>query len=280
MGHNTNFANVEGLIEPYEKLRFNNAFIFGKVMEDVGRCTKMLQILTGNEINNVEELCVEKAVRATDDSKGVRYDVYIDDGQCIYDTEMENAKELASALPLRSRFYQGVIDLKDLEKGDEYTELKESYVIFICTFDPFGLGDACYVFSNLSNDNRHFELQDRRKIIFFNTKGTMEMVTDDARKFLQYIETGEVQDEFTEQLEEAVEFARHNRKWRSEYMMNSVHMMDAKRLGKIEGRAEGRLETLRSLVMDGDISLEKAADKANMSVEEFCKRVGIELSDF
>ena len=62
--------------------------------------------------------------------------------------------------------------------------------------------------------------------------------------------------------------------------MNSVHMMDAKRLGKIEGRAEGRLETLRSLVMDGDISLEKAADKANMSVEEFCKRVGIELSDF
>ena len=67
-------------------------------------------------------------------------------------------------------------------------------------------------------------------------------------------------------------------------MMNSVHMMDAKRLGKIEGgaegRAEGHLETLRSLVMDGDISLEKAADKANLSVEEFCKRVGIELSDF
>ena len=83
MGH-TKYASVESFAEPYENLRFNNAFIFGKVMEDVGRCTKMLQILTGNEINNVEELCVEKAVRATDDSKGVRYDVYIDDGQCIY----------------------------------------------------------------------------------------------------------------------------------------------------------------------------------------------------
>ena len=63
-------------------------------------------------------------------------------------------------------------------------------------------------------------------------------------------------------------------------MMNSVHMMDAKRLGKIEGRAEGRaegrLETLRSLVMDGEISLEKAADKASMSIEEFCKQAAIE----
>ena len=96
MGH-TKYASVESFAEPYENLRFNNAFIFGKVMEDVGRCTKMLQILTGNEINNVEELCVEKAVRATDDSKGVRYDVYIDDGQCIYDTEMENAKEIGRA---------------------------------------------------------------------------------------------------------------------------------------------------------------------------------------
>ena len=103
----------------------------------------------------------------------------------------------------------------------------------------------------------------------------MEMVTDDTRKFLQYIETGEVQDAFTEQLEEAVEFARHNRKWRSEYMMNSVHMMDAKRLGKIEGRAEGCLETLRSLVVDGDISLEKAACKAGMSVDEFCSNTNI-----
>ena len=72
-------------------------------------------------------------------------------------------------------------------------------------------------------------------------------------------------------------------------MMNSVHMMDAKRLGKIEGRAEGRvegraegraegrLETLRSLVIDGDISLEKAADKADMSIEDFCKQVDIAL---
>ena len=65
-------------------------------------------------------------------------------------------------------------------------------------------------------------------------------------------------------------------------MMNSVHIMDAKRLGKIEGRAEGRaegcLETLRSLVMDGEISLEKAASKAGISVEEFCKKAEMENS--
>ena len=38
-------------------------------------------------------------------------------------------------------------------------------------------------------------------------------------------------------------------------------------------RNEGRLESLVSLVNDGDIPIEKAASKMNMSIEDFCQTV-------
>ena len=40
----------------------------------------------------------------------------------------------------RTRYYQGMIDLNILEKGENYKSLKKSFVIFICTFDLFGRG--------------------------------------------------------------------------------------------------------------------------------------------
>ena len=53
---------------------------------------------------------------------------------------MYDKKILKDNLPKRMRYYQGMIDLNILEKGENYKNLKKSFVIFICTFDLFGLG--------------------------------------------------------------------------------------------------------------------------------------------
>ena len=42
-------------------------------------------------------------------------------------------------------------------------------------------------------------------------------------------------------------------------------------VGKAEGKAEGKLITLIDLVRDNSLNIEKAADKANMTVEQFEK---------
>lgn len=39
--------------------------------------------------------------------------------------------------------------------------------------------------------------------------------------------------------------------------------------GKAEGRTEGKLLMLFDLVRDGSLTIEKAAEKANMTVEQF-----------
>lgn len=60
----------------------------------------------------------------------------------IFDVEMQMSDTLE--LPKRSRYYQSVCDMDSLEAGKFYSDLKESYVIFICPFDLFGKELPCY----------------------------------------------------------------------------------------------------------------------------------------
>ena len=56
-----------------------------------------------------------------------------------------------------------------------------------------------------------------------------------------------------------------------EYLDRIIAEGEAK--GRAEGRAEGTLETLISLVQDGLLSLEEATGRANISEEEFRKKM-------
>lgn len=240
-------------------------------MKDKALCTKMLECLTGNVIDDTSEITVEKFVKICNDSKSVRYDVYIEDNlNRIYDAEMQNLTTVTKEeLPLRSRFYQGMIDLASLESGMDYINLKESYVIFICTSDPFDRNLGCYSITNTCQEDISLPYNDKRTILFYNTKGNLDNISEEAKDFLNYIETKTVNGDFVKQLDNAVRNARHNKEWRAEYMHSLVHDRDMINKGK----REGRLEALISLVKDGNIAIDVAAKKAEMSVEEFEKLV-------
>ena len=67
---------------------------------------------------------------------------------------------------------RAMIDLNILDKGQDYTTLKKSYVIFICTFDPFGEGRHIYTFCNTCQENTALTLDDDAVKIILSTKGT------------------------------------------------------------------------------------------------------------
>ncbi len=106
-------------------------------MQDSELCKELLQrILPDLEIDHIEYPELQKAIKPDVDAKSIRLDVYIrDDKGTIYDIEMQvtDTKEL----PKRSRYYQSVIDLQLIDKGQHYKLLKPSYIIFICPFDVF-----------------------------------------------------------------------------------------------------------------------------------------------
>lgn len=136
----------------YEELTIADDFMFGKVMEDKGLCRKVLECLLEKPVGRLEDVQTQREFRYTSEGKPIRLDVYTRDRKRIYDAEMQNLNHQSPEsleLPRRSRFYQSSMDMDHLNKGNSYRELPEGRVLFICTFDPFGLGYAKYSFQNL-----------------------------------------------------------------------------------------------------------------------------------
>ena len=49
----------------------------------------------------------------------------------------------------RMRYYQAALDVAFLDQGYSYQTLNDSYIIFICLFDPIGYNRAVYTFENI-----------------------------------------------------------------------------------------------------------------------------------
>ena len=66
----------------------------------------------------------------------------------------------------RTRYYQSLIDIDQLEKNMDYRKLKESYIIFICTFDPFGIAVKEFgIDIELVSEKYKVPIEDLRKAI-------------------------------------------------------------------------------------------------------------------
>lgn len=61
-------------------------------------------------------------------------------------------------------------NVTSLKPGEDYNDLKPNYVIFICTFDPFGKKLYRYTYENYCRET-NLPLEDGTTKIFLNTKG-------------------------------------------------------------------------------------------------------------
>ena len=135
----------------WEDLTISNDYIFAKVMSDKEICKEVLSVLLNIKVGDVQYIEEQKSINLDYSKKSIRLDVYTQDNKNVYNVEMQTSdtKELAK----RSRYYQSVIDLNSIEKGEYYKNLKNSYVIFICTFDLFGKNLPKYEFENLNTSS-------------------------------------------------------------------------------------------------------------------------------
>ena len=127
-----------------KELTIKDNFMFGAVMMDEDNCKGLLERVLELPIERVE-ISREKSIVYHPEYKGVRLDVYAkDESQTRYNVEMQVEKK--PALGKRSRYYQSQMDMEMLLAGEDYAELPNTYVIFICDFDPFGKGKYRYTF--------------------------------------------------------------------------------------------------------------------------------------
>ena len=252
------------MVKTYEELELKDDFMFSVIMRDPRYVKPFLETILRIKIAKIEYPEVQKNIDIAAGAKGIRLDVYVEDEKhTVFNLEMQTTT--ARNLPKRMRYYQGMIDLNILEKGDDYNHLKKSYVIFICTFDPFGLGRHIYTFENRCSEDTTLTLNDGTVKIILNTKGTLDDVSPEMKRLLDYVDGKGVSDTFTRDLEEAVQSARQNEKWRLDYMTLQQEYRERFREGKIEGKIEGKVEILYEEL---HMTVAEIAEKLAISEEE------------
>ena len=174
-------------------------------------------------------------------------DVFVeDDTGKVYDIEMQCLNKGEDDLSLRASYYQSLLQIEMLEKGAAYTELHPSYVIFICTFDPYGAGLPQYTFKRCCLEKYSIQSKDRQLQIFLNSTQADKAKDPDIASFLQYIDGKAAEGVFARQIEQEVQNIKLQEKWRWEYMKWAMELkvakIDARKEGLAEGRAEGRAE--------------------------------------
>ena len=239
-----------------KNLTIKNNFMFAAVMSDEENCKGFLERALSMKIDRVE-INTEKNIVYHPEYKGVRLDVYAkDENNTRYNIEMQVLKQ--SALGRRSRYYQSQMDMELLAKGCEYAELPDSYVIFLCDFDPFGEGKYRYTFRTACEETEEVSLKDGRCIVFLNTRGkNVEDVPKELVSFLRFVHADlkesqkDFQDDYVRQVQKSVIHIKENREMEERFMLLELLLQDERREGRKEGREEGRKEGRKAGELEG-----------------------------
>ncbi len=136
--------------------------------------------------------------------------------------------------------------------GGCHRELKKSYVIFICTFDPFKKARAKYTFENICADQKDdlLYLNDETYRLFFNTKAYKDSPNEKLKKFLAYIENGLIDEEdvFIKKLEQKIQNIKQNKNWRREYMTFELLQQDKFEQGIEQGVEKNKIQTAQTML--------------------------------
>ncbi len=265
--------------QKWERLTLADNFIFCKVLEDNPEvCRHLIEILLNIKIDRIEKPAAEKSVKTDFISHGIRFDVYVKDGNGrSFDIEIQTTH--STSLAKRARYYQGLIDVDNVQHGAGYDVLNESYVIFLCLGDAFGKGFPVYTFRYRADEDKDFLMNDGTVNIFFNAKKYDTMKSKELKSFFKYLCGKEPSSGFTDRLSALVERVKINAQWRHRFMTWEQEMAiqaeeRAKDMAKdiAEDLAKNMAQDIaRDMVKDTAQSI--ANDIANQKIIETAKKM-------
>lgn len=244
----------------YKELTFTDDFLFCNILQNnPDICKELVELLLNRKVGKVIFSETQKSIDLALDKKGVRLDVYFeDDLNTAYNIEMQTTN--TRDLPKRSRYYQGTIDLNMISAGAAYDKLKQSYIIFINTFDLFGKGFPKYTFENVCQESSDIHLDDGTVKVFINAKSTLPDMPHELQGFLRYLCGNVPETPLTDRIQNEVVKSRNNVGWERVYML-----LEEKYKAYFE---EGQLDKVLELFEAGHLSLEVALHETGTTSEE------------
>ncbi|MBO5288274.1 MAG: Rpn family recombination-promoting nuclease/putative transposase [Spirochaetales bacterium] len=270
----------------WEDLTFTDDFMFSQVMKNKEICKEVVETILGIKVGKIEFLTSQYEIEIDPEAKTIAMDVYLRDEKKIINVELQNGHRLE--LPKRSRYYQAAADIDNTLPGELYSEMKDNYVIFICTFDPFLHGKAFYKFENIYlNEDKPLRLNDGTYKIFLNTASDdLTLLDPELKLFYDYIRRGTADSTLTEKINSSITELKENRETRRKYMTYTTRIAEAKseareegikygiaigeKAGEERGRNEAKLETAKN-ALTMNLSIEQVATLTGLSPEEIEK---------
>ena len=157
--------------------------------------------------------------------------------------QVENTGDLGR----RARYYQSQIDNETLMKGQTFHKLKESFVILLCTFDPFSYGLRRYQFHQYEDTIRDLRLDTHEHVLFVNSKGTEGEVSNDLAGIIDVMNQKPNQtNPLASKLMKEIDYYNQDSEKRRELMDYATRLLDERligeKIGEEKGRQEGRIE--------------------------------------
>ena len=225
----------------------------------------------------------------------------------LYDIEMQTTDQ--KNLAKRMRYYQCAIDNSALNKGGDYNDLPDTFIIFFCTFDYLNGGkpiytikptciemqqgmDAAGIEQNQCVDRRSKRARKKCAQMSSFDDGTVKIIVNsiaadhaetDLRAFLWYMNGKPPTTDFTRKIEKRIAETKEDEEKRREYMLIQSFEMDARRAGIHEGIAQGVIQGIAQGEAKG--MRQKALETAklmvahNYPVSEICLMTGLTKED-
>lgn len=216
----------------------------------------VLRIITGKQDLTITDCQTQKDMKRLAGARSICLDAYGTDAEGKkFDLEIQRSDKGAD--PHRARYHSSVMDVENLDVGQEFIDLPDTYTIFIIEKDFYGLGKPVYSIERVNlGTNKPFE--DGEHILYVNGE---YRGTSDIGKLMHDFNCTDADDMNFELLAERTRYLKENPKGVSE-MCQAMEDM------KNQAARENTLAVAKRMVADGILTFEKIAEYVGLSPDE------------
>ena len=247
-----------------ENFRLMDDTFMSKCLENAPECIELiLQIILRKKDLKVVKSQTEYPIKSLQ-GRGVRFDVFARDSKGReYDIEIQRADK--GAEPKRARYNSALMDANALKSGEDFSKLRDTYVIIITENDVLGGGKDVYEIERTIRQMRGKKFGDGTHIIYVN--GATRSETE-IGKLVHDLLCRDAAEMYFDLLRKRVSEFKNSEEGRH-YMCKAMERIKSE--GKREGKRETMIETAKRLLANGKLMLKEIAECTGLSLAQVKK---------
>ena len=224
----------------------------------------VLRILLREPTLTVEKVETQRDNKRLVGGRSVSFDVYVGDTKKRKEN-VEIQRSDKGAGKHRSRYHSSVMDVENLDAGQDFDELPETYTIFITENDQFGDGKPYHRIERVDMDTEGKPLWDDGEHILY-VNGAYQGDSD-IGKLMHDFRCCDARDMYFKEMQEVTHHFKETEEG-VEYMCRAFE--ETRR----EGAVQNAIETAVILIRMGKLSLEEISQACRLPLEKIQELAG------